>query len=41
LGGFGSNGVQMSGHDPFPLSPGSLFGNVTASNFSLGVDFAY
>ncbi len=41
LGGFSSNGVQMGGNHQTASYPGSLFGNVTASNFSLGVDFAY
>ena len=41
LSGFASNGAQMSGNRQVSSYPGALFGNVTASNFSIGVDFAY
>lgn len=41
LSGFESNGVQMAGNRLVSSYPGALFGNVTASNFSIGVDFAY
>ncbi len=41
LSGFESNGTPVSGNQTTLSHPSFLFGNVTASNFSLGVDFAY